>query len=40
MENITAQNVELAIWRSGLVALKTRPYALEYKDNTKDFWIG
>ena len=29
MENITAQNIELAIWRSGLVALKTRPYALE-----------
>ena len=29
MENITAQNIELAIWRSGLVAPKTRPYALE-----------
>jgi hypothetical protein len=29
MENITAQNIELAIWRSGLVSPKTRPYALE-----------
>ena len=29
MENITAQNVEIAIWRSGLVSPKTRPYALE-----------
>jgi len=29
VENITAQNIELAIWRSGLVAPKTRPYALE-----------
>jgi hypothetical protein len=29
MENITAQNIELAIWRSGLVSSKTRPYALE-----------
>ena len=29
MGYITAQNIELAIWRSGLVAPKTRPYALE-----------
>jgi hypothetical protein len=29
MEKITAQNIELAIWRSGLVSPKTRPYALE-----------
>ena len=28
MQNITAQNIELAIWRSGLVSPKTRPYAL------------
>lgn len=26
---ITAQNIELVIWRSGLVSPKTRPYALE-----------
>ena len=29
MENITSQNIELAIWRSDLVAPKTRPYVLE-----------